>query len=90
MQAKQQYIVMRNKNRFNTEWFHKYWLDNGGRAMSLNEFEQHFFYEAVLNELGDVIGKTLKNIAPLLNNMDKKFNLTILLNNKGQFLKVVV
>lgn len=90
MKEKQEYITMRNKNQFNTEWFYKFWLNNGGKNISLNEFEQNFFYESVLNEFGDKVGQVLKNISPLLENLDKKFNLTVLVNEKGQFIKIVV
>ncbi len=90
MKLEQEYIRMRNNNNFSTSWFYKYWLENGGKSMKLSDFEQHFFYNPVFNDTGDKIGQVLKDISPLLENLDKKFNITILINNKGQFLKVVV
>ena len=89
MSLVQEYIAMRNNNSFKTEWFHKYWLENGGKQMSLNDFEQTFFYESIYDTDGKVVHRTLKDITPLVVNLDKKFNLTLLFANDGKFLKVV-
>ena len=68
------YIKMRNSGNYSIEWFYSYYLQNGGKQISLQEFH------AIFN-MGD--------LNQILTQIDKKFNLTSLLDKNGKFIKII-
>ena len=68
------YIKMRNSGNYSIEWFYSYYLQNGGKQISLQEFH------AIFN-MGD--------LNQILTEIDKKFNLTSLLDKNGKFIKII-
>ena len=69
-----EYIKMRNSGNYSIEWFYSYYLQNGGKQISLQEFH------AIFN-MGD--------LNQILTEIDKKFNLTSLLDKNGKFIKII-
>jgi hypothetical protein len=82
---------MRNSGNLDINWFFKYFRQEGGNA------DPSLFYEAFEYERIDKIevpGGYMENKIPrkkeeLIQNMDRKFGLTILYDQNGKFLKVV-
>ena len=68
------YIKMRNSGNYSIEWFYSYYLQNGGKQISIQEFH------AIFN-MGD--------LDQILTEIDKKFNLTSLLDKNGKFIKII-
>ena len=68
------YIKMRNSGNYSIEWFYSYYLQNGGKQISIQEFH------AIFN-MGD--------LNQILTQIDKKFNLTSLLDKNGKFIKII-
>ena len=69
-----EYIKMRNSGNYSIEWFYSYYLQNGGKQISIQEFH------AIFN-MGD--------LDQILTGIDKKFNLTSLLDKNGRFIKII-
>lgn len=67
------YIKMRNSGNYSIEWFYSYYLQNGGKQISLQEFH------AIFN-MGD--------LNQILTVIDKKFNLTSLLDKNNKLIKI--
>lgn len=70
----QRYIQMRNNQQYNIEWFYEYFMTEGGKMMPLLEFTQYF---------------NLLNLNDILNYLDNKFKLTILINKNNNFIKII-
>jgi len=71
---KEEYIKMRNNNKFDLNWFYKYYLENGGIGVGLYEFSSLF---------------QMNNLQDILEYLDQKFNLTLLFTKDNQFIKVI-
>ena len=69
-----EYIKMRNSGQYRIEWFFDYYNKNNGKQIGIQEFN------AVFNmaDLGQVLAE-----------LDKKFELTSLLDKKGKFIKII-
>lgn len=70
---KEQYIVMRNKDRYEINWFYRYYLSNGGKDIPLHTF--------------DIIFRTA-NIDQVLERIDKEYELTSLHDVQGKLIKI--
>jgi hypothetical protein len=68
-----EYIKMRQSGQYRVEWFYEYYLKNGGKPVSLQEFHAIF-------SMGD--------LNQILVDMDKKFNLTSIMDKNGKFIKI--
>ena len=68
-----EYIKMRNSGQYRIEWFFDYYNNNNGKQISIQEFN------AVFN---------MADLGQILTDMDKKFELTSLLDKKGKTIKV--
>jgi hypothetical protein len=73
--VKEQYINMRNTGNFQVEWFYNYFVDNGGSRINFVTFSR-LFSSCDLNQIVEFL--------------DKKFNLTLLFDARGNFVKVVI
>ena len=71
---KQEYIKMRNSGKYNINWFYRYFIENGGQKINLDVFNQVF---------------NMGNFNDVLRNLDSKFNLNKLEDNKGNLIKIV-
>jgi hypothetical protein len=71
---KEEYIRQRNSKNFDIYWLYKYFLENGGRHIDVNTFN-HLFQMYDSSNLTDYL--------------DVKFELTILVDKGGNFIKVV-
>ena len=69
-----EYIKMRNSGQYRIEWFFDYYNKNNGKQISIQEFN------AVFN---------MADLGQILTDMDKKFELTSLLDKKGKFIKII-
>lgn len=65
---------MRNSGQYRIEWFFDYYNKNNGKQISIQEFN------AVFN---------MADLGQILTDMDKKFELTSLLDKKGKFIKII-
>ena len=74
MTLKQEYIQIRNSQKYEINWFYKYFKENGGKA-SASEVAM------VLQQFGSV--------NEIISFLDKKFELNTLWDKDGQFIKVV-
>jgi hypothetical protein len=85
------YIRMRNSGNLDINWFFKYFRQEGGNA-DPGLFYEVFEYERI--DKIEVPGGYMENKIPrnkeqLVQNMDRKFGLTILYDQNGNFLKAV-
>ena len=87
---KQEYIKMRNSGKWNLQWFYKYFLENGGK-LSQHDFYENFQYEREKIRVagGFIENRQERDLQPIIAHLDKKFELTMLFNNNGEFIKVV-
>lgn len=67
------YIKMRNSSQYNINWFYDYFTSNGGDSMGLNKFSMVF---------------NMISLQEICESLDKKFNLTLIEDTKGNLLKV--
>lgn len=74
MKYKDDYIKMRNTGKYNINWFYKYFLENGGKNVGINTFQQVF---------------GMYNQNETLNFLDNKFSLSILEDSEGKLIKIV-
>jgi hypothetical protein len=66
---------MRNSNQFELNWFYKYYLENGGKGIGMQQFSSVF---------------QMINLPAVLEYLDKKFSLTLLFTKDNQFIKVII
>lgn len=71
---KEKYIEMRNKKQIDINWFYEYYIQNSKHNISIEDFYQTFMFA---------------NIEAVMDHIDKKFELTKLLNKNGEFIKIV-
>jgi hypothetical protein len=72
---KEQYINIRNSKQYDATWFYKYFIENGGsKSVNINQFLQSFNF---------------LNLNQVLEFLDRKFDLTVLYNKNGEFIRVV-
>ena len=71
---KKEYIEMRNKGKYNINWFYKYFVENGGKRIDINLFSQLF---------------SMIDSSEVLRFLDVKFNLTKLEDSEGNLIKIV-
>lgn len=72
MTSRESYIKQRNNQKYDLQWFYKYWNDNGGKQIDINTFGQIF---------------NMQDLNSILNFLDHKFKLNILCNKDGSFVK---
>lgn len=70
---KEEYIKIRNTRQYDVNWFYKYFRENGGRNVDINQFAQAINFV---------------NIENMLDFLDHKFNLTVVYNSNGEFIRV--
>ena len=70
---KEEYIKIRNTRQYDVNWFCKYFRENGGRNVDINQFAQAINFV---------------NIENMLDFLDHKFNLTVVYNSNGEFIRV--
>jgi hypothetical protein len=71
---KEKYIEMRNKKQIDINWFYEYYVQNSRHNISIEDFYQTFMFA---------------NIEAVMDHIDKKFELTKLLDKNGEFIKIV-
>jgi hypothetical protein len=71
---KERYIEMRNKKQIDINWFHEYYVQNSKHNISIENFYQTFMFA---------------NVEAVMEHIDKKFELTKLLDKNGEFIKIV-
>lgn len=64
---------MRNHQQYNIEWFYQYFISQGGNV-DFNIFNGIF---------------SISNLNDILNYLDNKFNLTILIDKNNNFIKII-
>lgn len=70
--VKESYIKQRNSQKYDLQWFYNYWNDNGGKILDIKTFGQLF---------------NMQDLNTILSFLDRKFNLTLLCNSEGSFIK---
>lgn len=68
------YIKMRNSGKYDLGWFYRHYVESGGKEMDINSFGMIF------NQV---------NLNNILHHIDKKFELTRIEDNNGNFIKVI-
>lgn len=88
---KKEYIAMRNSGKYNIPFFFKYYRDKGGYVTDINQFSEHFLYGAISHPMltGAFVRQGEVDRNEVLRHMDTIFNLTVLFNEVGEFVKVV-
>jgi hypothetical protein len=71
---KERYIEMRNKKQIDINWFYEYYVQNSKHNISIENFYQTFMFA---------------NVEAVMEHIDKKFELTKLLDKNGEFIKIV-
>jgi hypothetical protein len=82
---------MRNSGKINEQLMFKFYLESGGDIKNFNEFRELFYID---RQKVDVMGHSMYNekerdLGELLNNLDKKFEVTTLWSLDGEFLKAI-
>jgi len=67
------YIEMRNSGKYNLEWFYEYYNSKDGKEIDISKFNMVF---------------NMVNLNQILEDLDKEFNLTQVLDHKGKLIKV--
>lgn len=87
---KAKYIAMRNAKKVDINWFYQYYLQEKG-PIEPQLFFDTFEYEVQRIPVpgGFVENRVPRDKAPIIDHLDKKFELTLLFNKEGAFVKVV-
>lgn len=81
---------MRNSGHIDIHWFYRYFTDQGGKAAPGDFFDNLYYrIEKVPVPGGFVEHKEERDLRPILEHLDKKFELTLLFDKAGQFIKIV-
>lgn len=82
---------MRNSSKWDLKWFYKYFLENGGN-LSQYDFYDNFQFEVEKIKVagGYVENRRERDLQPIIAHLDRKFELTMLFDKSGEFIKVVV
>ena len=83
---------MRNSKKLDNNWLWSYYRENGGKLQDPQEFLQNFYYvKTPVTINGRVLAYNSDNrdLSNFLSDMDRKFELQILLDVNGEFVKVV-
>lgn len=79
--TKERYVELRNKgNSFLLSLFYEYYLYKGGFIKDFNDFVNYF------NQYLFIFNIDVKDI---INNIEKKFNITVVYDKNGKFIKVI-
>lgn len=94
MDFKRRYIDMRNSGEYNLQFFFDYYLSEGGKVTTPDEFVETFLYTHTKHptppgfpEMKVRTGEIDRQA--VLNHLDTVFELTILVDKEGQFKKVI-
>ena len=74
MSSKQEYIKIRNSQKYPVEWFYSYFIENGEANIDLQSFHQLF---------------SMIDLNSVLSFLDGKFGVTKLEDKDGKFIKIV-
>lgn len=87
---REQYLKMRNSNRYDMNWFYSYFKDKGGKATP-EEFELAFRMKKVTHNFAGQKIDTMENrdIKEILEELDRKFEVAILTDKTGKFIKAL-
>ncbi len=94
MDYKRAYIDMRNSGKYDLQFFFDYYLSEGGKETDPAEFTETFLYTHTIHPTPPGF-PTMKmrtgeiDRQAVLNHMDTVFELTILSDKEGQFIKVI-
>lgn len=81
---------MRNTGQITPEWFYRYFVDQGGKCTP-EVFFDNFFY--IITKMpvpgGFMESREERDIRPVIEFLDKKFELNQLFDKQGQLLKIV-
>lgn len=90
---KERYIQMRNSQKLDNAWLWEYYKSEGGKEFTnMNDFLENFYIVQQPIELhGHVVGyqRANRDLRGFFEYMDKKFELTTVVNKEGNFIKVV-
>lgn len=94
MDFKKAYIKMRNSGKYELDFFFSYYLGKGGVVTDPNEFTETFLYTHTHHPTPPgfppiKIREGEVDRQSVLEHMDKVFELTVLSNKEGQFIKVI-
>lgn len=70
----EEYIKMRNSGRYDINWFYKYYLENSKDNIDIHTFS------AIFN---------MVDLSSILEHIDRKFKLNVIVDRNGNFIKVV-
>lgn len=87
---KESYIAMRNSGNLDINWFYKYYTQEKGK-IDPQVFFDNFEYEIQKIQVpgGYIENRVPRNKEHIIEHLDKKFELTLLFNKEGAFVKVV-
>lgn len=70
----EQYIKMRNSGRYDINWFYKHYLENSKDNIDIHTFSTIF---------------NMVDLNNILEHIDRKFKLNVIVDSNGNFIKVV-
>ena len=84
------YIAMRNAKKVDINWFYHYYVQEKG-PITPQQFIDIFEYDTQRIEVpgGFVENRIIRDKGPIIEHLDKKFELTLLFSKEGAFIKVV-
>lgn len=94
MDFKGEYIEMRNSGKYDLQFFFNYYLSKGGKLIDPGEFTENFVYTHMVQPTPPGFPEMKMRTGEIdrqsvLNHMDSVFELTILVDKEGKFIKVV-
>lgn len=87
---KEKYIKMRNAKKIDINWFYQYYVQEKG-PINPQEFIDIFENEIqrVAVPGGYIENRAVRDKTPIIQHLDKKFELTLLFSKEGAFIKIV-
>lgn len=70
---KEEYIIMRNKGKYDINWFYRYYLSKGGKEVDMHTFHSIFAVEP---------------LQQIIDKLDKDYGLTGLYDRNNKLIKV--
>lgn len=91
MDFKKEYIKMRNEGKYDINFFYKYYISQGGKMTDPQQFTQNFLNKLVQHPMmhGMMINEGERDKEAIKAHLDNVFELTILTDKQGKFIKVV-
>lgn len=91
---KERYVKMRNEGKYDLQFFFNYYLSKGGKLRDPEQFVDNFLYEYVEQQVHPAappmrIRTGERDKQAILNHLDGVFEVNILTDSRGNFIKAI-